>query len=93
MGYENKQQQVQNKKFNPRQILQSDDRCHKCGDSKHIEGFQWSGHKYHCKIVTDLVILVACATRSKNLTRRGPDHSKHISLKGSSLHARKFNMQ
>ena len=32
--YENK------KKFNPRQNLQSEDRCHECGDSTHIEGFQ-----------------------------------------------------
>ena len=35
------------KKFNPRQILQSEDRCHKCGDSKHVEGFQCSARKYH----------------------------------------------
>ena len=41
--YENKQ------KFNPRQILQSEDRCHKCGDSKHIEGFQCSARKYQCR--------------------------------------------
>ena len=33
------------------------------------------------KIATDLVILVACATRSKNLTRRGLDHPKDISSK------------
>ena len=38
--YENK------KKFNPRQILQSENRCHKCGDSKHIERFQCSARKY-----------------------------------------------
>ena len=37
------------KKFNPRQILQSEDRCHKCGDSKHIEGFQCSARKYQCR--------------------------------------------
>ena len=37
------------KKFNPRQILQSEDRCHKCGDSKHIEGFQCSTRKYQCR--------------------------------------------
>ena len=42
--YENK------KKFNPRQILQSEDRCHKCGESKHIEGFQCSGRKYQCTV-------------------------------------------
>ena len=41
MGYssETNQQQAQYKKFNSRQILNSDDRYHKCGDSKHIEGF------------------------------------------------------
>ena len=39
-GYENR------KKSNPRQILQSEDRCHKCEDSKHIEGFQCSARKY-----------------------------------------------
>ena len=37
------------KKFNPRQILQSEDRCHKYGDSKHIEGFQCSACKYQCR--------------------------------------------
>ena len=51
MGYLNKdhhqapykKNEHENKKrFNPRQILQSEDRCHKCGDSKHIEGFQCS---------------------------------------------------
>ena len=58
MGYSNEvnQQQAPYKKeefekkkgFNPKQILQSEDRCHKCGDSKHIEGFQYSTHKYQC---------------------------------------------
>ena len=37
------------KAFNPRQILQSEDRCHKYGDSKHIEGFQCSACKYQCR--------------------------------------------
>ena len=34
--------------FNQRQILQSEDKCHKCGASKHIEGFQCSARKYQC---------------------------------------------
>ena len=47
---ENNQQQAQyKKKFNTIQFLNSDDRCHKCGDSKHIEGFQCSAHKYQCR--------------------------------------------
>ena len=59
MGYSNeanqqqasyKKKEFENKKaFNPRQILKSDDRCHKCSDSKHIEGFQCSAHKYQCR--------------------------------------------
>ena len=45
-----KKKEFENKKaLNPRQILQSEDRCHKCGDSKHIEGFQCSAHKYQCR--------------------------------------------
>ena len=45
-----KKKEFENKKaFIPRQILQSEDRCHKCGDSKHIEGFQYSAHKYQCR--------------------------------------------
>ena len=65
------------KKFNPRQILQGEDRCHKCGDSKHIEGFQYSARKYQCRNHTSLVILVACATNNKNHSRRDLDHLKH----------------
>ena len=58
MGYSNevnqqqasyKKKEFENKKLNPKQILNSDDRCHKCGDSKHIEGFQCSVHKYECR--------------------------------------------
>ena len=37
------------KKFNPIQTLESEDRCHKCGDSKHIEGFQCSACTYQCR--------------------------------------------
>ena len=35
-------------KFNPRHILLSEGRCHKCRDSKHIKGFQSSARKYQC---------------------------------------------
>ena len=33
----------------PGKILNSDDRGHKCGDSKHREGFQCSACKYQCR--------------------------------------------
>ena len=44
-----KQNKFNKKTFNPRQILQSEDWCHKCGDSKHIEGLQCSARKYQCR--------------------------------------------
>ena len=37
------------KKFNPTQIHQNSERCHKCGDSQHIEGFRCSARKAQCK--------------------------------------------
>ena len=37
------------KKFNPTQIHQNSERCHKCGDSQHIEGFRCSARKSQCK--------------------------------------------
>ena len=37
------------KKFNPTQIHQNSERCHKCGDSLHIEGFRCSARKAQCK--------------------------------------------
>ena len=59
MGYSNeanhqqapyKKKEFEKKKaFNPRQILQIEDRCHKCGNSKHVEGFQCSACKYLCR--------------------------------------------
>ena len=66
MGYSNeanhqqapyKKKEFENKKaFNPRQIFQSEDRCHKCGDSKHVEGFQC----FACKYAWDLLKLYSC---------------------------------
>ena len=42
-------------------------------------GFQFSGRNISAEIVINLVILVACATRNKNHTRRDQDHQKHTS--------------
>ena len=69
--YENK------KKFNPRQSLQSEDRCHKCGDSKHIEGFWCSVRIYQCRNCHKFVISAAYVTKNKSHTRRNQDHPKH----------------
>ena len=37
------------KMFNSTQIHQNSERCHKCGDSQHIEGFRCSTRKAQCK--------------------------------------------
>ena len=83
VGYqsETKQQQAQyKKKLNPRQILNSDERCHKCGDSKQIEGFQCSAYKYQCRNCHQFGHFSSlCYKKNKNLTKRGQDHPKHTS--------------
>ena len=37
------------KKFDPKQTHTSKERCSKCGDSRHIEGFKCPVKKYQCK--------------------------------------------
>ena len=37
------------KKFNPTQIHQNSERCHKRGDSQHVEGFRCSARNAQCK--------------------------------------------
>ena len=37
------------KKLDPSQAHKRRDRCSKCGDSKHVEGFKCPGRKFQCK--------------------------------------------
>ena len=69
--YENK------KKFNPRQILQSEDRCHKCGDSKQFEGIQCSARKYQCRNCHKSVHFSSLCYKKKNHSRRNLEHVRH----------------
>ena len=47
---ENYQVQAQHKKrFDPKSAHNNKDRCSKCGDTAHIEGFQCPAKKYQCK--------------------------------------------
>ena len=49
-GSENSQVQSQNKKqFDVKSAHQSKDRCSKCGDSAHVEGFQCPAKRFQCK--------------------------------------------
>ena len=45
----NKPNEFTRKKFNPTQIHQNSERCHKCGDSLHTKGFRRSARKAQCK--------------------------------------------
>ena len=38
------------RKFDPQQAQKRKDKCSKCGDSKHVEGFKCSTKKFQCKI-------------------------------------------
>ena len=48
------------KKFNPKQILQGDDRCHKCGDSNYVEGSQYSAQTFQCRHCHNLLGYYLC---------------------------------
>ena len=46
---EHKNQRPAFMKFDPSQAYRRIDRCSKCGDSKHVEGFQCPARKFQCK--------------------------------------------
>ena len=46
---EHKNQRSPFKKFDPSQVHKRRDRCSKCGDSKHVEGFKCPARKFQCK--------------------------------------------
>ena len=49
-GNESSQVQSQHKKrFDVKSAHQNKDRCSKCGDSAHVEGFQCPAKKFQCK--------------------------------------------
>ena len=48
--HENPQPPSYNKKsFDPKDVHKNKDRCSKCGDSTHVEGFQYPLRKFQCK--------------------------------------------
>ena len=83
---ETNQQQAQYKqKFNPKQILQSEDRCHKCGDSKQVEGFQCSAHKYHCRNCQKSGHFSSLCYKKQEFYKKGPRSSKAYQLASGRL--------
>ena len=68
-GNENYQMQAHYKKrFDPRSAHDNKDRCSKCGDTAHIEGFQCLAKNINVKLATNLDILQACVSRKSKLT-------------------------
>ena len=89
VGYQSetsKQQAQYKKKFNPRKILNSDDRCHKCGDSKPIEGFQCSAHKYHCRNCHKFGQFSSLCYKKQESYRKRPRSPKAHQLKVGSVY-------
>ena len=73
--------QAQHKKrFDPKSAHNNKDRCSKCGDTAHIEGFQCPAKNTSVKLATSLDILQACVSRKSKLTSN-PEDAKHISCK------------
>ena len=97
MGYSNedshqqapyKKNEFENKKkFSPRQILQSEDRCHKCGDSKHIEGFQGSACKYQCRHCHKFGNFYSLCYKKKESYKKRPRSPKAYQLTSGRLSA------
>ena len=46
---DNQQQPPHKKRFDPNAAHSRKDRCHKCGDSKHLEVFKCTARKYQCR--------------------------------------------
>ena len=65
-GSENSQVQSQHKKqFDVKSAHQSKDRCSKCSDSAHVEGFQCQVKSSSVKLATSLDTLPVCVIRKK----------------------------
>ena len=73
--------QVQHKeRFDPKSAHNNKDRCSKCGDTAHLEGFQCPEKNTNVKLATSLATLQAYASRKSTLTSN-PEGLKHTSCK------------
>ena len=68
------------KRFDPKSTHNNKDRCSKCGDAAHIEGFQCPVKNTSAKLAISLDILQACVSRKSKLMSN-PEDPKHISCK------------
>ena len=54
------------KRFDHNHIHQRRDRCSRCGDSKHREGYKCPARKFSVRPATNMVTSLACSTRRKS---------------------------
>ena len=80
-GSENSQAPSQNEKqFDVMNAHKNKDRCLKCGDSAHIEGFQCPAKSSNAKLATSLDILPAFVSRKKQAPFKSKSQ-KHTNYK------------
>ena len=80
-GSESYHVQSQHKKrFDTKSTHQNKDRCSKCGDTAHIEGFQCPAKNINVKLATNLDILPVFVSRKSKLVPK-PEDPKCISYK------------
>ena len=72
-GSDSSQVQSQHKKwFDVKGVLQSKDRCSKCGDSAHVEGFQYPAKMFQCKACHKFGHFTSlCYQKNKHLSNQG----------------------
>ena len=91
-GSESYQVQNQHKKqFDAKNAHQNKDRCSKCGDSAHIEGFQCPAKKYQCKACHKFGHFTSLCFQKKQASSK-PRRPKVHQLKAGAVHANKITI-
>ena len=81
------------KNFDPRLAYQKKDRCSKCRDSAHLEGFQCLAKKYQCKACHKFGHSTSLYFQKTQQKQSNYKHRKHTAhqLKAGTIHAHDSN--
>ena len=75
---EHKNQRPPFKKFDPSQAQKRRDRCSKCGDSKHVEGFKCPARKFQCMTCNKYGLFTSLCYKKQSLFKsRKPRHTSY----------------
>ena len=87
-GSEGYQEQTHHKKrFDPKSAHQNKDRCSKCRDTSHIEGFQCPAKNINVKLATSLDTLPAFVSRKKQANSK-PKRPKAHQLQAGTVYVK-----